>query len=195
MAHRPRSAMIAETRQKLIAAARRAFGTIGYADASMDDFTAEAGLTRGALYHHFGGKQGLFEAVVVEIDAEMTARLAAVAAAGATPWDGFVEECVAYVEMAMEPEIQRILFRDGPAVLGDPAGWSTATGCIRAMTASLTRVREAGMLADVDPEAAARLLMGATAYAAQWIAAAEEPRAVSVKAVASLRALMGGLLA
>lgn len=58
MAHRQRADMIAETRAKLVAAARRAFGTVGYADASMDDFTAEAGLTRGALYHHFGERRG-----------------------------------------------------------------------------------------------------------------------------------------
>lgn len=54
---KPRSEMIAETRAKLLAAGRRAFGSIGYAEASMDDFTAEAGLTRGALYHHFGDKR------------------------------------------------------------------------------------------------------------------------------------------
>ena len=56
--------MIAETRAKLVAAARQAFGSIGYAAASMDDFTAEAGLTRGALYHHFGDKKGLLQAVI-----------------------------------------------------------------------------------------------------------------------------------
>lgn len=54
---KPRSEMIAETRAKLLAAGRKAFGSIGYAEASMDDFTAGAGLTRGALYHHFGDKR------------------------------------------------------------------------------------------------------------------------------------------
>ncbi|TIS54494.1 MAG: helix-turn-helix transcriptional regulator, partial [Mesorhizobium sp.] len=77
--HKPRKEMIAETRAKLIAAARHAFGTIGYAEASMDDFTASAGLTRGALYHHFGDKKGLLQAVIAEIDAEMAARVNEVA--------------------------------------------------------------------------------------------------------------------
>lgn len=54
---KPRSEMIAETRAKLLAAGREAFGNVGYAEASMDDFTAAAGLTRGALYHHFGDKK------------------------------------------------------------------------------------------------------------------------------------------
>ncbi|WP_292075067.1 helix-turn-helix domain-containing protein, partial [Mesorhizobium sp.] len=77
--HRPRKEMIAETRAKLIAAARHAFGTVGYAEASMDDFTASAGLTRGALYHHFGDKKGLLQAVIAEIDGEMALRVNEVA--------------------------------------------------------------------------------------------------------------------
>lgn len=193
MAHRPRREMIAETRAKLVAAGRKAFGTIGYAQASMDDFTAEAGLTRGALYHHFGDKKGLFEAVVMQIDAEMTERLARVSAAAATPWDGFVEECVAYVGMALEPELQKILFRDGPAVLGDPSSWPNANGCIDSMTMSLEKARRSGTPIDVEPEAAARLLNGAMIHAAQWIANAPDQEQVSERAIAVLRALMEGL--
>lgn len=195
MAHRPRSEMIAETRAKLIAAARCAFGTVGYAAASMDDFTAEAGLTRGALYHHFGDKKGLLEAVIAEIDAEMTARLNAVSSRAANPWQGFVDECTAYIEMALEPEIQRIVHRDGPAVLGDPFGWSTQNGCIASMTASLTRLAVSGVLRDVDPEAAARLINGATLHAAQWIANADDPEATSKKAVRAFHAMLEGFLA
>ena len=107
MAHRPRSEMIAETRAKLVAAARHAFGTVGYAEASMDDFTAAAGLTRGALYHHFGDKKGLLEAVIAEIDAEMNERLCAISARATNRWQGFVDEC-------------RRLHRDG-AGARDPA--------------------------------------------------------------------------
>jgi len=106
---KPRSEMIAETRAKLLAAGRRAFGSIGYAEASMDDFTAEAGLTRGALYHHFGDKKDLLLAVVDEIDAEMTKRLCEISSRASTRWEGFVEENVGYVRMALEPEIQRIM--------------------------------------------------------------------------------------
>ena len=85
MAHRPRKEMIAETRAKLVDAARQAFGSVGYADASMDDFTAAAGLTRGALYHHFGDKKGLLQAVIAEIDAEMSKRLRAISATAKGP--------------------------------------------------------------------------------------------------------------
>src|SRR5919108_1957781 len=146
MAHRPRSEMIAETRARLIAAARQAFGTVGYAEASMDDFTAAAGLTRGALYHHFGDKKGLLEAVIAEIDAEMNERLCTISAGAPNRWQGFVDESVAYIEMALEPEIQRIMLRDGPAVLGDPAAWPTANGCITAMKESLEALRDEGVI-------------------------------------------------
>jgi AcrR family transcriptional regulator len=195
MARRPRSEMIAETRAKLIDAARRAFGTIGYADASMDDFTAEAGLTRGALYHHFGDKKGLLQAVIAQIDAEMSARLSIIAAAARDPWQSFVDENIAYIEMAVEPEIRRIVMRDGPAVLGDPSTWPSQTECVRSMTASLQRLRDDGYVTDIDPEGTARLLTGAGLYAAQWIANADDPAATSKRAVQAFRALLDGLLA
>ncbi len=102
---KPRSEMIAETRAKLMAAGRKAFGTVGYAEASMDDFTASAGLTRGALYHHFGDKKGLLQAVINEIDCEMAARLCTISAKAPNRWQGFVDENVAYIEMALEPDI------------------------------------------------------------------------------------------
>src|SRR5436305_2401581 len=104
MVRKPRSEMIAETRAKLVRAGRQAFGSVGYAEASMDDFTAAAGLTRGALYHHFGDKKGLLQAVIAEIDAEMSQRLRAIAAEATDPWRGFVDESIAYIEMALEPE-------------------------------------------------------------------------------------------
>ena len=195
MANKPRSEMIAETRAKLIAAGRHAFGTVGYADASMDDFTAGAGLTRGALYHHFGDKKGLLEAVILQIDAEMNERLRDISARGANPWAGFVDECVAYLEMALEPEIQRIVLRDGPAVLGDPSQWSTQSACITSITASLTKLKQQGYIReDVDAEAAARIISGASLHAAQWIANADDPQATSVKAVTAFTALLEGLL-
>jgi AcrR family transcriptional regulator len=194
MASRTRSEMIVETRAKLMATGRKAFATLGYAEASMDDFTSEAGLTRGALYHHFGDKKGLFEAVVTEIDAEMTARLKARAAKAPTRWEGLVEEGIGYIEMALEPEIQRIMLRDGPAVLGDPASWPSANGCITAMRTSLEALQADGVIRDIDPEATARMLTGASCYAAQWIVNAEDPVAVSKRATAGYRRLLEGLL-
>ncbi|KQV01217.1 TetR family transcriptional regulator [Mesorhizobium sp. Root102] len=187
--------MIAETRAKLIAAARHAFGTIGYAEASMDDFTASAGLTRGALYHHFGDKKGLLQAVIAEIDGEMAARVNEVAARAPTRWQRFVDECTTYIEMALEPEIQRIMFRDGPAVLGDPAQWPNANACIASMTGHLTTLQEEGVVVSrLDPETASRLINGASSQAAQRIANSNDPEATSEKVVTAFKQLLEGLL-
>lgn len=182
--------MIEATRSRLIAAGRRAFAAKGYAEASMDDFTAEAGLTRGALYHHFGGKAGLFEAVMHQIDAEMAERLADVAKRAATPWQAFIDENLAYLEMALDPEIQRIVLRDGPAVLGDPSRWSSAEGCVATIRASLELLQAEGDIAPVDAEATARLISGAGTNAAQWIAGADDPYETSRRATAAFRSLL-----
>jgi AcrR family transcriptional regulator len=195
MPRRSRPEMVAETRAKLIAAGRKAFGEKGYAEASMDDFTAAAGLTRGALYHHFGDKRGLLEAVVHEIDAEMAARLAAISAQAPSRWEALVQENIGYIEMALEPDIQRILLRDGPAVLGDPSGWPSADGCIAAIRGHLERLQADGIVRDdIDADAAARLVSGASTDAALWIANAPDPAAASHKAIPAFKALLEGLL-
>ncbi|TPJ29905.1 TetR/AcrR family transcriptional regulator [Mesorhizobium sp. B2-8-3] len=192
--HRPRKEMIAETRAKLIAAARHAFGTVGYAEASMDDFTASAGLTRGALYHHFGDKKGLLQAVIAEIDGEMAERVNEVASKAPTRWQHFVDECTSYIEMALEPEIQRIMFRDGPAVLGDPAQWPNASACIASMTDHLTKLQDEGVVVpELDPETTSRLINGASSQAAQRIANSKDPEATSKKAIAAFKQLLEGL--
>ena len=78
-----RSKTMAENRAKLIFAARKAFAEKGFAASSMDDFTANAGLTRGALYHNFGDKRGLLAAVVEQIDSEMAVHAHEAGASGA----------------------------------------------------------------------------------------------------------------
>ena len=192
--HRPRKEMIAQTRAKLIAAARHAFGTVGYAEASMDDFTASAGLTRGALYHHFGDKKGLLQAVIAEIDGEMAVRVNELASRAPTRWQHFVDECTTYIEMALEPEIQRIMFRDGPAVLGDPAQWPNASACTASMTDHLSALQQEGVVvADIDPETTSRLINGASSQAAQRIANSKDPEATSKKAIAAFKQLLEGL--
>ena len=185
----------AETRGQLLAAARKLFAERGFAETGTPDIVAAAGVTRGALYHHFGDKKGLLQAVIREIDAEMTARLHKVSAAAPNRWQGFVDECVAYIEMALEPEIQRIMFRDGPAVLGDISQWPSTNGCIAALSESLDQLRKDGAISEIDTETTARLINGASAHAAFWIANSEDPSATSKKAVAGFRQLLEGLRA
>ncbi|MEE8628619.1 MAG: TetR/AcrR family transcriptional regulator [Methylobacterium ajmalii] len=185
--------MMEETRARLIQAARQAFATKGFAASSMDDLTAAAGLTRGALYHNFGDKKGLLQAVVDRIDAEMAARLAVVGERAETPWQGLLDEYRAYIEMALEPEIQRIVLLDGPAVLGDPSTWPSQNACLAETTRRIRALVAEGAIPPVDPEAAARLLNGASLHAALWIAASDAPEATLAKALDAFRRLAEGL--
>ena len=194
MVAKRRAQMVEKTRAKLIRAARKAFAAEGYAAASMDELTARAGLTRGALYHNFGDKKGLLQAVIDQIDAEMVARMRAVQDRAKTAWLGFLDANIAFIEMALEPEIQRIMLLDGPAVLGDPSRWPNQNECLRTTTQTIQALIDAKTVRPVDAEAAARLLNGAALSAALWIAAADDPHAVLAKAVAAFRHLAVGLL-
>ena len=189
-----RADMIVETRGKLIKAAREAFAAKGYADSSMDELTAEAGLTRGALYHHFGGKKGLLEAVIAQIDGEMIERLSVIINEASSTWEGFIDESIAYIEMALEPEFQRIVLLDGPAVLGDPASCSSQNACMQSTQRSLQKLIDEGTVHAVDAEAMSRLIMGALLGASLWIANADDPQSASRKAVESFVTLASGLL-
>ncbi len=190
-----RAQTMEENRARLIAAARKAFAEQGYAAASMDELTAQAGLTRGALYHNFGDKRGLLAAVVNQIDAEMAARAQEIAAKAGDGWEALLAEGAAYIEMALEPEVQRIVLLDGPAVLGDPSRWDSQNKCLEVTIITLERLIAEDVVKPVDPEAAARLINGAALNAALWVAASDEPRDVLAKAIEAFRALATGLLA
>jgi len=194
VAGKRRAEMMEETRAKLIQAARKAFAAKGYAGSSMDDLTAEAGLTRGALYHNFGDKKGLLQAVIDQMDAEILVRMRAAHAAAATPWEGFMAEAIAYIEMSLEPEIQRIMLLDGPAVLGDPSQWENQNACLRTTAQTIQALIDDGTVKPVNAEAAARLVNGAALNAALWIAAADDAETVLANVVDAFRQLTGGLL-
>ena len=184
-----------ENRAKLVAAARRAFATKGFAAASMDELTAEAGLTRGALYHNFGDKKGLLAAVVSQVDDEMAKRAQAASAAAPNEWEGLLAEASAYIGMALDPEVRRIVLLDGPAFLGDPSQWPSQNACLEVTKQAVARLVGTGIMKPVDTEAAARLLSGAALNAALWVAASDEPRSVLPKAIETFRLMASGLLA
>jgi AcrR family transcriptional regulator len=191
---KPRIETMENNRIKLIAAARKAFAEKGYSAASMDELTAEVGLTRGALYHNFGDKRGLLAAVVDQIDSEMASRAQEIGARADNDWQGLLAEGAAYIEMALNPEVQRIVLLDGPAVLGDPSQWPSQSSCLQVTKQAIERLIAQGILKPVDPEAAARLLSGAALNAALWIAASDNPQDLLPKAVEAFRSLAAGLL-
>ncbi|KRI81881.1 TetR family transcriptional regulator [Acinetobacter pittii] len=189
-----REQKMAETRKKLIEVARRAFAEYGYADTSMDKLTAEAGLTRGALYHHFGDKRGLFAAVVDQIDSQMAEYAQQHLEQPDDLWEGLLLEGQTYIQNALNPEFQRIVLRDGPAVLGDPAHWPSQNRCLQSTRKCVERLLTAEQIKIVDSEAAAVLLNGAAMNAALWVASSEYPEQVLPEALNAFKIFASGFL-
>ena len=187
-----RASMIEATRTKLVAAGRRAFAAQGYAQASMDELTAQAGLTRGALYHHFGGKPGLLAAVVAQMDAEMDERLETVLQAQADPWEGFLAYCRAYLAMAQEAEIRRIVLQDARSVLTGTDQGEQHRKCIQFVANYLQGLMEQGVIVRANHQALARVLNGCLVEAAFWIAEEGAPASRLADAMQALELMLQG---
>lgn len=187
---RARAEIIEDTRTRLIASARLAFATQGYANTSMDDFTARAGLTRGALYHHFGDKKGLLAAVVAQLDSEMDAHLQRLSDEASDPWSGFCERCRAYLRMAQDAEIQRIVLQDAPAVLGDTG---SQQHCVESLRQRLDALMHSGVIPQAPSAALAQLINGSLVNTALWIARDAHPGERLEECLQSLELLLRGL--
>ncbi|KGB01522.1 tetR-family transcriptional regulator [Enterobacteriaceae bacterium ATCC 29904] len=193
MAAKRRVEMMEENRAKMIAAARKAFAEKGFAEVSMDELTASVGLTRGALYHTFGDKKGLLAAVVAQVDGEMAQRAKAAAVTARDDWERILAEGIAYIKMALDPEVRRIVLLDGPAFLGAPSQWPSQNSCLEATRQTVTELIERNILKEVDAKAAAHLLNSAALNAALLIAASDAPQQTLPKVIEVFTLLAGGL--
>jgi AcrR family transcriptional regulator len=182
------------TRAALLAAARRLFAERGYAGVSTGDVVGAAGLTRGALYHHFRDKQDLFRAVFEQLEADLVARLAAAAAQdGAAA--GIERGLAAFLDACLEPEVARIALLDAPGVLGWQQ-WRAieARHGLGLVTAAVAAAVERGTLPAQPVEPLAHALFGAMTETALLIANAADSAAARRDAETALRGLLGGLL-
>jgi AcrR family transcriptional regulator len=188
----------AATREALVAAGRRLFAAQGFADVPTDAIAAEAGVTRGALYHQFADKVALFDAVVDAVEADIAARLAAevAAAAAADPVEGIRQAVRAWLEICVEPESYRIALLDGPSVLGW-ARWREV--CQRHVfglaQALLARGMELGLIRRQPARPLAHILMGASDEAALYVAEAADRAQARAEMIAVLDQLIEGVTA
>ena len=106
------------TRGQLISIATRLFAERGYEDTSIEAVLREAGVSRGSLYHHFANKEALFEAVAEEVETDVGARTLAAAAGADGPVAALRAGSLAWIRLAGDPVVQRILLIDAPSVLG-----------------------------------------------------------------------------
>lgn len=156
---------------RLIAVARDRFAQHGYAAAATEELVQAAGVTRGALYHHFESKEGLFRAVLAQVHAEVGQRVGAAAEAETDDWNALLAGCRAFLAAANDPAIQRIMLIDGPAVLG----WSEwramdAEHSLRLLRDHLALLSLQGVLRTGRIDGLAHLLSGAMNELALWVA-------------------------
>lgn len=167
----------AETREALIAAARPLFAEHGFADVALETIVRAAGVTRGALYHHFPDKTELFAAVFERVEAEVAARMGEAIAAGnqTDPVEIMRLGAIFWLDACSEPEVQRITLVDAPAVLGwtrwTEIGDRYNTGMVREL---LSTAIETGRIPPQPIEATARTLLGAMREATFYVALAED---------------------
>ncbi len=184
------------TREALVAAARPLFADRGYAGVGTEEIVRSAGVTRGALYHHFEGKRGLFEAVYERVEAELAERIAvgALEANAASPLEAMHAGTEMLLAASTEPETQRIALLDGPAVLGwDRWREIAAEHGLGLIEATLQAAIEAG---EIDPQPVrplAHVLIGALDEAAMLVARADDPEQMRAEVGRTLAALLDGL--
>jgi len=182
------------TIQTLIEVARTHFTERGYADAALEEIVQEAGLTRGALYHHFGNKKGLFQAVLDTVQKEVAERVETQAAASADVWEQLILGCRAFITAAVEPRNKRIMLLDGPAVLG----WEEwrrmdEQNSMRLLRAQIQFMQQQGELRQVAVDALTHMLSGAMNEAALWIAQAAEDEQAYEESMIVISSLLEGL--
>jgi len=183
------------TRRRLVTAARPLFGARGYADVSTEEIVRAAGVTRGALYHQFRDKSDLFAAVAEEIEAGIAERIAGAAGAEADPLAALRSGTRLFLDACAEPEVERIILLDAPAVLGWEA-WRDLAGRygLGLVQFGLEAAMQAGAIVSQPVAPLAHVVIGALNECALYVARAEDPAVAREQCVAVLDGILRGLM-
>ncbi|MEU3011440.1 TetR/AcrR family transcriptional regulator [Nocardia asteroides] len=185
------------TRAALEQAGRSLFAERGFAATSAEQLVAAAGVTRGALHHHYGDKRGLFLAVLEQIETEATAEIAA-AVAAVDPADvvaGMTAGLARFLDLCAGPEMLRVVLMDAPTVLGWPAfrDFESRHG-LGLITGELQRAVDAGLIPTAPVPVLAQLLLSAITEASLIVAHADDPDRARLETQQSLLLILAGLL-
>jgi AcrR family transcriptional regulator len=163
------------TRAALIAAARLLFARDGYGGVGTEEIVRSARVTRGALYHHFASKEDLFRAVFEQVEAELTQRVAAVAASAEDPYQALSAGAETFLDACLDPAVQRITLLDAPAVLGwqqwREIGARYGLGLVQG---ALQAAMEQGLIARQPVAPLAHVMLGALDEAAMLVAQSDD---------------------
>ena len=181
------------TRRAVLAAARSLFGRKGYAQTSVDEIADAARVTKGAVYHHFAGKEALFRAVLAEVEAEAETRAAAAVDPEASPVDQIVARVNSYLDAALDQEMRRIALIDGPAVLGyEPDSPADQPGHVDLRSFIATSTAR-GQIVDLDPDLLTHLIRGLAWQSGLLIARAGDPDVTRAALGKALDTMLRGL--
>ena len=183
------------TRRELVAIATRLFATKGYDATSVDDVLREAGISRGALYHHFAGKDALFEAVLEAVEAKVAETLVEASRGARDPIDALRAGCAAWLRLAQDPTVRQIALVDAPTAVG----WRKwreideryALGLLKT---TLHAAAADGRLRRDSVDVLAHMLLAALAEVALVVARATDPAAAARAGKVAVDQLLDRLL-
>ncbi|RLV49809.1 TetR/AcrR family transcriptional regulator [Nocardioides mangrovicus] len=181
------------TKRALVDVAEEHFAGQGYAATSLDSIVAGAQVTKGALYHHFHGKQALFEAVFERVEQEACGRITEALRTREDPWDAAMDGLRAFLTVVQDPTYQRVVIQDGPAVLGYERFREQERRSTFALMQDIVRATLDSSTYDLDGamvETFSRIFYGALSAAGESVTSADDP----VLAVARIEVAVGLIL-
>jgi AcrR family transcriptional regulator len=184
----------ASTKRALVDVASELFTERGYAGTSLDEIVSGARVTKGALYHHFSGKQALFEAVFETVEAEATAAIRKAVRDHDDPWETALSGLRAFLDVVQQPGYRRIVIQEGPAILGyerfrEQEERSTF-GIVQEIVSSVLESY------DLEPsmvETFSRIFFGAMSAAGTAVSSADDSERASAEVEAAIAFILGGL--
>lgn len=191
-----RAAYSASTKRSLIDVAEERFTESGYAAASLDAIVAGARVTKGALYHHFSGKQALFEAVFERVENDAARRIQQALKGQKDPWKKALAGLRAFLAVVQEPRYRRIVIQEGPAVLGYERFREQEERSTFANVLDIVRsVLQAGDWELDEPmmQTYARIFFGAMSSAGESVATASDPEEAADRVEAAIAFLLQGV--
>ena len=174
-AKRTKAEQTQRTRRAILDRARYLFATKGYAATGTEEIISELEITRGALYHQFKDKLGVFKAVVAEAYDEMTNYIGSQIQPIDDTWEQLLAGCQAFLEFAQQDELRRLLFIEAPAVLAAETLVEFDQYGFGLLHEGIQLTVHQGMLNTIDAEGFAHLLNGALNELAVWVAQSDDP--------------------
>ena len=189
------------TRRALVDVAEQLFTQHGYAATSLDAIVAGADVTKGALYHHFSGKQAIFEAAFERVESRATSGIAQATEGHRDPWDKAQAGLRAFLAAVQEPGYRQVVVSDGPSVLGHERYREQEERSTYAIVDEIVRsvlTADDGTLGDTRLDDAmldtfTRIFFGAMSAAGGSVAVSDDPAAAAQRVETAVGVILAGL--